>query len=79
MDAAARRGAERERLRGRESQAKTADGQIELSARRLIESGCLRKKAGISISSIPAEAIPSFVEADCVRLVRHTMGVLRRE
>ena len=31
MDAAARRGAERERLRERESQAKTADGQIELS------------------------------------------------
>jgi hypothetical protein len=42
------------------------------------QSACLRKKAGISMSSIPADAMPSTLAAACVRLVRHTLGVFKR-
>ena len=41
------------------------------------QSACLRKNAGISISSMPLLASASTFAAACVRLVRHTLGVLR--
>ena len=41
------------------------------------QSACFLKNAGISISSIPLLASASTFAAACVRLVRHTLGVLR--
>ena len=38
------------------------------------QSACLRKKAGISKSSMPPEASASTFAAACVRLVRQTLG-----
>ena len=38
------------------------------------QSACLRKKAGISKSSMPPEAKASTFAAAWVRLVRHTLG-----
>ena len=41
------------------------------------QSACLRKNAGISISSMPLLASASTFAAACVRLVRYTLVVLR--
>ena len=41
------------------------------------QSACLRRNAGISISSIPLLASASTFAAACVRLVRHTLGVFK--
>ena len=38
------------------------------------QSACLRKKAGISKSSMPPDASASTLAAACVRLVRQTLG-----
>ncbi len=38
------------------------------------QSACLRRKAGISRSSIPPDDSASTRAAACVRLVRHTLG-----
>jgi len=38
------------------------------------QSACLRRKAGISKSSMPPDASASTLAAACVRLVRQTLG-----
>ena len=39
------------------------------------QSACLRRKAGISISSMPLEARASTLAAACVRPERQTLGI----
>ena len=43
---------------------------------RLGQSACLRRKAGISKSSTPADDRASTLEAAVVRLLRHTLGTV---
>ena len=68
----------RSRLRGGASKVHPEDrlpaGESNEEASELTQSACLRRKAGISISSMPLLDSASTLAAAWVRLVRQTLG-----